>query len=103
MSRVSAPFTAGLLFCAKENQQMKIAASVFAGFLFGIMVSRAPSVIAQSPATAGLFINAVWVDDPKLPVAKAISGEHIKGISCIPKPLPKLPDAAVCYVATQNE
>lgn len=67
----------------------------------GMMLSA--HTVPRSPAsTTVVFIHAVWVDNPKLPVDKVITGAHVSGVSCLPKPTVKLPDAALCYVATDN-
>jgi hypothetical protein len=84
---------------------LKILLAVAVGFTLGAVLFRTPTAHAtpQSSGQAVVFIHAIWVDNPKLPVDKVIPGTHVSGISCIPKPIANMPDAALCYVATQNE
>lgn len=73
-------------------------------FILGAVLFHTPIANAtpQASGSVAVFINTVWMDNAKLPAIKVIPGSRVAGISCIPKPLPKLPDAAVCYVATDN-
>jgi hypothetical protein len=81
---------------------LKIGLAVSVGFALGIALFRTPEVKAQQAGSVVLFIHPVLVFDQKMPIDKAITGSRVDGISCIPKPTTKLPDAAVCYVATTN-
>jgi len=83
---------------------LKIGLTAALGFILGAVLFHAPTVKAspQAPGSVIVFISTVWMDNPKLPANKVIPGSRVAGISCIPKPLAKLPDAAVCYVATDN-
>lgn len=72
---------------------------------FGAATVHYSPMAHAAPQTLGsviVFIRPVSMDDLKLPVDKVISGSRVAGISCIPKPVAKLPDAAVCYVATDS-
>jgi hypothetical protein len=54
----------------------------------------------QQSGTAHIFIVPVTILNAKSAVPQNLPGVRIAGISCIAKPTQKLPDAAVCYVAT---
>ncbi len=77
---------------------LRISLAVFVGFALSTVLSRTPEVKA-SP-TNHVFIVPLWMPDAKTPFPKDLPGARIAGISCIPKPTDKTPDAAVCYVAT---
>lgn len=69
------------------------------GLALGAMMSHVP-VRAQGEAHVHVFIVPLAVPDAKTPVPADLPGERIAGISCLTKPQEKLPNAAVCYVAT---
>jgi hypothetical protein len=81
---------------------LKISLSALAGFVLGIVLVHTPAVKAQEPGKVLVFIHPVLLLDQKMPVDKVIPGSRVDGISCIPAPVKRLPDAAVCYVATTN-
>jgi hypothetical protein len=81
---------------------LKIGMAVLAGFALGIVLFRAPAMKAQEAGNVMVFIHPISVLDQKMPIDAAITGSRVDGISCIPKPIAKLPDAAICYVATTN-
>lgn len=67
-----------------------------AGLVTGIAIQNGR---AQSPKTH-VYIVPVFMPDAKTPSPQDLAGSRVVGISCISHPLPKAPDAAVCYVAT---
>jgi hypothetical protein len=77
---------------------LKIGLAVLAGFALGIVLFRTPEVKAN-PANH-VFIVPLWMPNAKTPFPADLPGARIAGISCIPKPTDKTPDAAVCFVAT---
>jgi hypothetical protein len=79
---------------------LKIALATTISFILGAMLSHAPTAKANPPSH--VFIVPVWMADAKTPQPADLPGNRIAGISCIPKPADKSPDAAVCYVATTN-
>jgi hypothetical protein len=81
---------------------LRIGAAAFAGLALAVVLFRTPAIKAQEPGKMVVFIHPVLVDNAKLPVDTVIPGSRVCGISCIPKPVSRLPDAAVCYVATTN-
>ena len=83
----------------------RICVAVAFGFILGIWLFRTSPVNAnpQEGGKAHVFIVPVEVFDTKTPTSKNIPGVRIAGISCIAKPQTKLPDAALCYVATAIE
>jgi hypothetical protein len=83
----------------------KICLATLAGFLLGITVSRLSVVpnAKASPQETGkvhLYIAPELVLSTNAPRSVDLPGGRIAGISCIPKPSDKLPDRAICYVAT---
>jgi hypothetical protein len=80
----------------------KVCLGVAAGIVLGVYISHVSSVRAgaQESGRAHVFIYPVMMFDAKTAVPSNPSGARIAGISCIAKPTEKLPDAAVCYVAT---
>ena len=81
---------------------VKIGLSVLAGFVLGIVLVRTPVVKAQESGKVLVIIYPVLLLDQKMPVDKIVPGSRVDGISCIPAPAKRLPDAAVCYLATTN-
>ena len=87
----------------KPMNMLKISLAVLVGFVLGVVLFRTPSVKAQQAGNVVVFIHPVTVLNTKLPTNEVLPGSRVDGISCIPKPIVgKLPDAAVCYVATTN-
>jgi hypothetical protein len=81
---------------------VKISLAVALGIVLGIALFHTSGVKAQGAGNVVVFIHPVMVLDQKMPIDTVITGSRVDGISCIPKPTSKLPDAAVCYVATTN-
>lgn len=77
---------------------LRIGLAVLVGFALGIVLCRTPEVKADP--SNHVFIVPVWMPDAKTPFPADLPGARIAGISCIPKPINKAPDSAVCYVAT---
>lgn len=79
---------------------MKITRAVLL-FSLGFFVAAAlkPLNVLKAQGTAHVFIVPVQVFNLQATAAN-IPGVRIAGISCLPKPTAKLPNAAVCYVAT---
>jgi hypothetical protein len=71
--------------------------SVFVAWLFHTGMMKAHP---QQSGTAHVYIVPVTLLDAKSPASINLPGVRFAGISCIAKPTQKLPDAAVCYVAT---
>ena len=80
----------------------KITLAVLCGLVLGATLFRTPAVNANPATAAHVFIVPIWMADAKAPQPADLPGSRIAGISCIPKPADKSPDAAVCYVATTN-
>jgi hypothetical protein len=81
---------------------LKIVSAVSVGFVIGAMTLHAPVIAAASPQADGLvhvLIVPVMMLDTKNAFPSNLPGARVTGISCLPKPQNKLPDAAVCYVA----
>ena len=55
---------------------------------------------AQETETTHVIIVPVTMLDAKSSLPQNLPGARIAGISCIAKPMPRHPDAAVCYLAT---
>jgi phenolic acid decarboxylase len=72
------------------------------GFFLGVVLLgfRVANVQAQPIGKAHVYIVSVQMPNADMAIARNLSGVRIAGISCIPKPTNKQPDAAVCYVAT---
>jgi hypothetical protein len=68
------------------------------GFLIGAVLFHLPH--AKATTSTHVFITTVGVTDFKA-ISTDVSGA-IVGMSCVPKPMPKAPDAVVCYVATAS-
>ena len=83
---------------------LKIGSVLVIGFIVGAALFHGPTVKANPQASGSvmLFIHPVLMLDAKTPIPKTVSGGRVAGISCIPKPEKRLPDAAVCYIATDN-
>ena len=83
----------------------KVAGAAVVGFLLGIAVFRLPTAKAdlQQQGLAHIAIVPVAMMDAKTLSSNNLPGAKIVGISCIAKPEKRLPDAAVCYVATTLE
>lgn len=79
---------------------LKIGLAVLAGFVLSAAIFHTPAVKAQESGTTHVFIHPVIMFNVKSGASQDLPGSRIAGISCIPKPLTKAPDAAVCYVAT---
>lgn len=81
---------------------LKVGLAAAMSFVLGAALFRTPTVKANPQKTelAHVFIVPVAVLDAKAPSSTNLPGARIAGISCIPKPEKRLPDAAVCYVAT---
>jgi hypothetical protein len=85
----------------------KLCLAILAGFLLGITASRLSfvPVAKASPQGAGkvhVYIVPEIVLSTNAPRSLDLPGGRIAGISCIPKPSDKLPDEAICYVATSD-
>jgi hypothetical protein len=80
----------------------KTCLGVVVGFVLGTWLFQTGAVKAnpQETGLAHVYIVPVAMLDAKSPVPQNLPGARIAGISCIPKPTHKFPDAAVCYVAT---
>lgn len=59
-------------------------------------------VTAQEPGVH-VFIAPLEVLTAKDTRSLNLPGGRVAGISCIPKPTEKLPDRAVCYIATSSQ
>lgn len=72
------------------------------GLLVGAFFLRIPATkaAAQPIGQVHVSIFPVGMLNAKGTASENLPGLRIVGISCIPKPTPRLPDAAVCYVAT---
>ncbi len=72
------------------------------GLVMGAWLFQMKTVSANPQETghAHVFIVPVTMLNAKSAVPANLPGARIAGISCIAKPTPKSPDAAVCYVAT---
>jgi hypothetical protein len=72
------------------------------GFVMGSWPFQTKTVKAnpQETGRTHIFIVPVEMLDAKHPASQNLPGARIAGISCIARPAQKLPDAAVCYVAT---
>jgi|GEM_PF-5195146 hypothetical protein len=79
---------------------LKIGAAVSVGFALSVVLFHTSVVKAQGSNQVHVFIYPVEMFSTKSTTSKDLPGLRIAGISCIPKPETKLPDAAVCYVAT---
>jgi hypothetical protein len=81
---------------------LKFCFAVLVGIYFGAICFPLPVLEAspQDTGTAHVFIVPVRMLDATNSASQNLPGAKIAGISCIPKPEGKLPDAAVCYVAT---
>ena len=104
-NRLHAPIIAHLAALETEETMniLKISLAVLIGVAFGIALFHTPQVKAQQAGNVVVFIHPVTVLNTKLPTNEVLPGSRVDGISCIPKPIiGKLPDAAVCYVATTN-
>lgn len=85
---------------------LKIGLTTTISFILGAMLSHAPTAKANpseqkyAQVNAHVFVVPVWMVDEKTPQTADLPGNRIAGISCIPHPTDKMPNAAVCYVAT---
>lgn len=80
---------------------MKTILSLGMGLLLGAALFHMPHVKANSTTSTHILITPVGVTDLKS-ISADITGSPIVGVSCVPKPLPQAPDAAVCYVAAAS-
>ena len=80
---------------------MKIVSSLVLGFLMGAVLFHMPYAKANPTASTHIVITTVGINDFKA-ISTDISTTAVVGMSCIPKPLAKAPDAVVCYVATAS-
>lgn len=80
----------------------KICLAAALGFVLGSWLFHTSSVTAnqQEDGNTHVFIAPVEVFNTKSPASLNIPGVRVVGISCLAKPQTKLPDAAICYVAT---
>jgi hypothetical protein len=81
---------------------MKTVLPLVAGLLLGASLFHAPAIKAKSTTSTHIFITPVGITDLKS-IPADVDGSPVVGISCVHKPLPKAPDAAVCYVAATND
>jgi hypothetical protein len=88
----------GLFYFPKGGGYMKIVSSLVIGFLIGAALLHAKA--ASAPSTH-ILITPVGVTDLKS-ISADMTGTSVVGMSCVPKPMPKAPDAVVCYVATAS-
>lgn len=74
------------------------------GSLLGVAASRVPIVrgIPQEAGSVHVYIASFSLFNTKVTLSKNLPGMRVAGISCIPKPTDKLPDQAVCHVATSS-
>ena len=84
---------------------LKVAIVALLAFVLGVWSSRLKTVNAssQDAGQAHVFIAPLEMLDAKAPRTVNLPGVKIVGISCVAKPTERLPDAAVCYVATTLE
>jgi hypothetical protein len=80
----------------------KVCLGMATGFLLGAWLFQAKAAKAnpQELGQVHVYIRPIQMLDAHNSASQNVSGGTFVGISCIPKPSPKLPDAAVCYVAT---
>ena len=81
---------------------LKLGLTVLFGLILGAALFHAPNVKAnpQELGTVHVTIAPIPINDAKNLSSRDLPGYKIVGISCLPKPIKQLPDAAVCYVAT---
>jgi hypothetical protein len=81
---------------------LKMGACIFFGLILGAVLFRTPKIKAnpQVPGKVHVAIIPVSMLDAKNLASEDLPGVRVAGISCVPKPIKQLPDAAVCYVAT---
>ena len=85
--------------------QLKLGLGLLLGLVLGVALCRTPQVKAnpQESGSVHVAIVPVRVLDAKNLTSVSLPGGGVAGISCIPKPQQRLPDAAVCYVATTGD
>src|SRR5579863_9855498 len=103
---------ARILEQGKESQKLaetlgsgsnwRLRLGIAAGFLLSIWLFQIARVRAnpQEPGQVHVYIRPMEMSNAHNAAWQNVSGGAFVGISCIAKPTPKLPDAAVCYVAT---
>jgi hypothetical protein len=79
---------------------MKIVSSIVIGFLIGVALFHLPHAKANSTPSTHVLITTIGVTDFNA-ISTDVSGA-IVGMSCVPKPMPKAPDAVICYVAATS-
>jgi hypothetical protein len=86
----------------KSLRAGKVISAAVIGFIIGAWLFYTGIVKAkpQDTGTAHVYIVPVTMLDTKTPLPQNLPGVRIAGISCVAKPMPKFPDAAICYVAT---
>ena len=84
---------------------LRLGFAIVFGFVLGGALFRSPraKAIPQQSGQVHVAIVPVTMLDAKNLASQALPGNRIAGISCIPKPQKRLPDAAVCYVATSPQ
>jgi hypothetical protein len=87
----------------------KILAAGLAGFLLCALFLHAP-IAKANPQELASASSPIHVSIYPLPMfdahnltSKDLPGVRVVGLSCIAKPTAKLPDAALCYVATSPQ
>jgi hypothetical protein len=80
---------------------MKTIIALVAGILLGAILFHMPHARANSTTSTHILITTVGITDLKS-ISADVAGASVLGMSCVPKPLPKAPDAVVCYVATTS-
>ena len=80
----------------------KICLAITTSFVLGVVISNTSPVKAspQEQGSVHVFIAPLEVATAKETRSQNLPGGRVVGISCIPKPTDKLPDHAICYVAT---
>jgi hypothetical protein len=78
---------------------MKIISSLAIGLVLGAALSYMPHAKANSATLTHILITPVGITDFKS-ITADVAGTPVVGVSCVPKPMPKAPDAAICYVTT---
>jgi hypothetical protein len=83
---------------------LRIGISALLGLILGATLFRTPQVKADPQETGKVHVAIIPVAmlDAKNLASQDLPGIRIAGISCVPKPIKQLPDAAVCYVATSD-
>lgn len=89
---------------AYNMKLFKLGFAIVFGFVLGGALFRSPraKAIPQQSGQVHVAIVPVTMLDAKNLASQTLP-DRIAGISCIPKPEKRLPDAAVCYVATSSQ